>query len=70
MKMEIVVKEIRPVETENGERRVEVLLSNGNTVTILPCYEGFQQTGCTTVEAQVTVKIAFRYNGWLHGKKR
>jgi len=51
------------------KRKIEVELSNGNTVTISALYEGFQQTGCTMHEAYVTLAIAKKFNGWLHGKE-
>lgn len=51
-----------------ADRKVEVLLTNGTTVTITALYEGFQQTGCTKREAAVTVDVALRFSGYLHGK--
>ena len=50
-------------------RHIEVNLSNGTVVKISPCYEGFEQYNCSKREALVTVDIALRFNGWLHGKK-
>jgi len=50
------------------KRQVRVKLSNGTVVTILPCYGGFQQTGCTKAESEVTVGIAWKYVKWLNGK--
>ena len=63
------VKEIRLLGYETPERRkVEVLLSNGTTVTILPCSGGFEQTGGTQRDYALTVDIAWRFVGYLNGK--
>lgn len=63
------VKEIRLLGYETPERRnVEVLLSNGTTVTILPCSGGFEQTGGTQQDYALTVDIAWRFVGYLNGK--
>ena len=56
-------------ESTPENRSVEVHLSNGTVVKIAPCYEGFEQYDCSRREALVTVDIAHRLNGWLHGKK-
>lgn len=50
------------------ERRIEILLSNGTTVKVLPCHGGFEQTECTRAESAVTVDIAWKYVGWLNGR--
>lgn len=50
-----------------AERIVEILLSNGTTVTVIPCHGGFEQTGCTQGEAALTADIAWRFVGWLNG---
>lgn len=63
------IKEIRLLGYETPEqRKVEVLLSNETTVTILPCHGGFEQTGCTQAESALTVDIAWRFVGYLNGK--
>ena len=63
------VKEIRLLGYKAPERRkVEVLLSNGTTVTILPCSGGFEQTGGTQRDYALTVDIAWRFVGYLNGK--
>ena len=49
------------------ERRIEILLSNGTTVKVIPCHGGFEQTSCTQREAAVTNDIAWRFVGWLNG---
>ena len=67
---EPVIKEVRLVGFDTPDKReVKINLSNGTTVSILPLYGGFQQTGCTQAEAAVTVDIANRFCGWLNGKK-
>ena len=48
-------------------RRVEVLLTNGTVVKIIPTCAGFAQTECTVAEARVTVEIAQKFVGWLNG---
>ena len=50
------------------KRRVEVTLSNGTVVVIVPCAGGFEQTECTQREALVTVDVAWRFVGWLNGR--
>lgn len=65
---EPVVTDIRFCGLHTPDRRhIEVSLSNGSTVTILPCCGGFEQTGCTQRESAVTVDIAWKYVGWLNG---
>ena len=49
-------------------RKIDVLLTNGTTVTILPCHGGFEQTGCTVEESRITVDIANKYVDWLNGR--
>lgn len=51
----------------DGGREVHVHLSNGATVKICPCYESWEQYGCTLDEKRVTVGIADIVNDWLHG---
>ncbi len=58
----------------NGEdtpsnREIEVALTNGTILRILPLYEGFQCVDCTKKESSLVTDIAFKYNGWLQGKK-
>lgn len=50
------------------KRRIEILLSNGTTVKVLPCHGGFEQTECTRTESAVTVDVAWKYVGWLNGR--
>lgn len=46
---------------------VQVGLSNGAVVKIVPCYEGWQQYNATVEEKKVAMPIAERFNDWLHG---
>lgn len=52
---------------DKQNRRMEILLTNGTVVKIIPTCAGFAQTECTTAEAYVTEKIAWKYVGWLNG---
>lgn len=64
----VVVTSIILRGQNNPDRReVEVYLSNGGCVRIIPCQGGFQQVKCTRVEAGLTVDIAFRFKDWLNG---
>lgn len=64
---------VRKVELLNvdkvEDREVKVTLSNGTEIHIVACWEGWQQYGGTTEEHGLTVDIAERYNGWLHGEE-
>ena len=65
---EPIIKEVRLIGFDTPDKReVEVDLSNGTTVSILPLYGGFQQTGCTQAESAVTVDIANHFCEWLNG---
>ena len=67
---EATIREIRLMNVSDIEnRKVEVDLSNGTTVTIEALYEGFQQYNCNKIEAAITLSIAQKFNNWLHGKK-
>ena len=48
-------------------RHVEIYLSNGTVVKIIPYHGGFEQTGCTQAEAKITVSLAWKYVKWLNG---
>ena len=48
-------------------RKVKVTLTNGTTITIVPCYDSWEQYGGTVDELRVTVPVADEYNAWLHG---
>lgn len=51
-----------------ADRRVEITLSNGTVVSIVPYQGGFQQCGCTAAEAKITVSLAWKYVKWINGK--
>lgn len=66
---EPVVNEITLAGCDKAEgREIRILLSNGTTVTVSACHEGFEQTGGTRRDYLVTVDIAWRFVGWLHGR--
>jgi len=50
-----------------SSRKIKVALSTGNTVTIEACCESWEQYGGTEQELWVTMPIAEKYVGWLHG---
>ena len=54
-------------ENRPKNRKVKVTLSNGTKITIVPCYESWEQFGGTQDELRVTVPVADKYNAWLHG---
>lgn len=56
-------------ENTPDNRHINVLLTNGTTVTISRLYEGFQCTGCTQEESRFVTHIAFKYIKWLNGKQ-
>jgi ribonuclease HI len=67
---EPAVRDIRFCNHGDPEnRRIEVSLTNGTIVKIIPCHGGFEQTECTQREASVTVDIAWKFVGWLNGHK-
>lgn len=51
-----------------NRRKVKVTLTNGTRIYIESCYESWQQYGGTTEELYLTMPIAEKYNGWLHGE--
>lgn len=53
-------------ENEDG-KWLKVFLNNGSVVTIVNCYESWQQVGATTEEKSTTVDFAQLFNDWLHG---
>lgn len=53
---------------DRKNRRIEVLLTNGTVVNIIPTCAGFAQTECTVDESRITVDIAWKYVGWLNGR--
>lgn len=65
----IKVKEINFTHDENGGREVHVEMSNGEVVKIAPCYESWEQYNSNYNILSLTVDVAERVNGWLHGKE-
>ena len=57
-------------EKQPNRREVKVTLNNGTKIHIVKCYESWEQFGGTIDELRVTVPIAEKYNGWLHGGKK
>lgn len=51
-----------------NRRKVKVTLTNGTRIYIESCHESWQQYGGTTEELYLTMPIAEKYNGWLHGE--
>lgn len=56
-------------EDDNGDRRVDVVLSNGTIVHITACCESWEQWGGTNEELKITMPIAEKCNSWLHDTK-
>ena len=59
--------ELRGVSRKE-KRSVKATLTNGTGITIVPCYESWEQYGGTRDELYITVPVAERYNAWLHGE--
>ena len=51
-----------------SRRKIKVKLNTGATIYIERCYESWEQYGGYRDELFVTMPIAERYNGWLHGE--
>lgn len=67
--MKLYIRHLRFIgQTRRNERMVQVGLSNGAVVKIVPCYEGWEQYNATIEEKKVTMPIAERFNDWLHGE--
>lgn len=66
IKIEQISFNYPPVFAE--ERFIDVRLNTGTVVVIEKCYESWQQYGGTEDELWVTMPIAEKYNGWLHGE--
>lgn len=60
--------ELRGVSRKE-KRSVKVTLTNGTRITIVPCYESWEQYGGTREELYITVPVAERFNAWLHGEE-
>ena len=66
--MEYKITDIQIIDTDDiDNREVHVTLDNGTTITIVACYESWQQYGGTKDELCATVDVANHYNDWLHG---
>lgn len=52
-----------------SRRKIKCRLNNGTIVYIERCYESWQQFGGTTEELRLTMPVAEKYNGWLHGER-
>jgi len=63
----IKIESINFTHDEQGEREAHVGLSNGETVKIAACYEGWEQYNATVDSKFVAINVAARVNGWLHG---
>ncbi len=49
-------------QARRNDRMVQVGLSNGAVVKIVPCYEGWQQYNATSEEKKVAMPIAEQFN--------
>lgn len=65
----IKIKSINFTHDERGGREVAVNMSNGEVVKIAPCYESWEQYNATVPTLRLTVDVADRVNGWLHGEE-
>jgi ribonuclease HI len=64
------IHEIRFLNHDKPKQRlIEVTLTNGTVTKIRACHGGFEQYDCTRREALVTADLAWRFVGWLNGKK-
>ena len=51
-----------------SRRKIKVTLTNNVIVYIVPCHESYEQYGGNSDELYITLPIAMKFNGWLHGK--
>lgn len=65
----IKVKAINFTHDEDGDREVHVEMSNGELVKITSCYESWEQYNSYRDILSLTVDVAERVNGWLHGEE-
>ena len=49
------------------KRKIKITLNNGTVITVISCYESYEQFGGCIDELRVTQPIAERYVNWLHG---
>lgn len=66
----IKIKSIDFTHDERGGREVHVEVSNGEVVKIAPCYESWEQYNSYRDILSLTVDVAERVNGWLHGEEK
>jgi hypothetical protein len=63
----VKIKSIDFTRDECGNREVHVGMSNGEVVKIARCHESWEQYNAVTPILRLTVDVADRVNGWLHG---
>lgn len=63
----VKIESIDFTRDEDGKREVHVDMSNGEVVKISRCYESWEQYNATVPTLRLTVDVADRVNGWLHG---
>ena len=67
--MDVKIRKVEFLYVNQPKRRkIKVTLTNKTKIYIESCYESWQQYGGTTDELYITMPIAERYNGWLHGE--
>ena len=64
--------EIKKVEflykNQPNRRKIKITMKSGNIIYIESCCESWQQYGGSVEELYKTMKIAEKFNNWLHGK--
>lgn len=67
--MNSFVKSIKFINQHKpNDRKIEIKMSSGSVIKIEPCHESWEQYGGYREELYVTMPIAERHNGWLHGE--
>lgn len=69
MEEDLKITGIDFVTSGTEDREVHVTMSNGELVKIGPCYESYEQYNSYRYIYAITVDVADRVNGWLHGGK-
>lgn len=54
-------------ENDKANRELEITMTSGSVIHVLPCCESWQQYGGLLEEEWATVGVAKKYNKWLHG---
>lgn len=68
MRRDFYIKKIEFLYRNNKrKRKIKVTLSNGTEISIISCYESYEQYGGTVDELRITQPIAERYITWLRG---